>query len=204
MVAAGLLTAPIGPLGSAIRRDLGLSTATMTATVVAPYVVATAALVAPGYLLGWRWPTATGVPALVLLIVGSVVSAFASGAALMAVGRVVVGLGAGTVVGVALALSGQLGRWRSRARLVLGLALGAALLFGPVASGMVVQALGWRPAFLFDVPVAALALTGTIASGIAMWVVRVSRPSPPATPARTVLLPGETRVGDQRADNPST
>ncbi|MER7416934.1 hypothetical protein ABT346_09140 [Micromonospora peucetia] len=162
---------------------------------VAPYVVATAALVAPGYLLGRRWPTATGVPALVFLVVGSVASAFAPGAALMAVGRVVVGLGAGTVIGVALALSSQLGRWVSQARLVLGLALGAALLLGPVVSGMVAQTLSWRSVFLVGVPVAAVALTGTIASGIAMLVVRASRPSPQAAPATTPLLPGETPIG---------
>lgn len=203
MVAAGLLTAPIGPLGGAIGRDLGLSTAAMAATVVAPGVVATAALVVPGYLLGRRWPTAAGVPALVLLVVGCMVSALASGAALMTVGRVIVGLGAGTVVGVALALSGQLGRWRSRARLVLGVALGAALLFGPVASGVVAQALSWRPVFLFDVLVVVLALAGTIAGGIAMRVVRLSRPSPPAAPARATRLPDETRFGGQHADNPS-
>jgi MFS family permease len=195
LLAAGLLTAPIGPLGSAIQRDLGLSTATMTATLFAPYVVATAALVAPGYLLGRRWPTATTVPALVLLVVGSVVSAFAPGAALMAVGRVVVGLGAGTVLGVALALSGQLGRWRPQARLVLGLALGAALLIGPVASGMLAQALGWRWGILVDLPVATVALAVTVVSGIVMWVLRASRPSPPAAPATTTPLPSETRLG---------
>ncbi|MEV0325818.1 MFS transporter [Micromonospora echinospora] len=194
MVAAGLLTALIGPLGSAIKHDLGLNTAAMTVTVVAPYVMATVALVAPGYLLGRQWPTAAGVPALMLLVVGSVVSAFAPGAALMAVGQVVVGLGAGTVIGVALALSSQLGRWRSRARLVLGVALGATLLLGPVASGMLAQALGWRSVFLVDVLVAAVALAGAIASGIAMWVARASRPSPQAAPATTTLLPGETRL----------
>ncbi|MCX4472193.1 MFS transporter [Micromonospora sp. NBC_01655] len=195
LLAAGLLTAPIGPLASAIQRDLGLSTVAMTATLFAPYVVAMAALVAPGYLLGGRWPTATGVPALVLLIVGSVVSAFVPGAALMAVGRVVVGLGAGTLVGIALALSGQLGRWRSQARLVLGLALGAALLLGPVASGLLTQALGWRWAFLVNVPMAAAALAVAVASGIAMSVLGASRPSPPAAPATTTPLPSEAPFG---------
>lgn len=194
LLAAALLTAPIGPLVSMIKRDLGLSTSAMTVTVVAQYVAATLALVAPGYLLGRRWPTATAVPALVLLIVGSVVSAFTPGAALLAVGRVIAGLGAGTAVGVALALSGQLGRWRSRARLVLGLALGAALLLGPVASGMLAQAMSWRTVFLVDVPVAMVALAGTVASGIAMWVVRPSPPRPPTAPA-TPPLPGGTWLG---------
>ncbi|MEU5949765.1 MFS transporter [Micromonospora sp. NPDC047465] len=194
-LAAGLLTAPIGPLVSAITRDLGLSTAGMTATVVAQYTVATVALVAPGYLLGRRWPTAIALPALALLIIGSVVSAFTPGAALLAVGRVLVGLGAGTVAGAALALSSQLVRWRSRARLALGLALGAALLIGPVASGMLAQALSWRTVFLADVMVATVALLSTIASGIAMWVLRPSRPSPPATPAATTPRPGATWIG---------
>ncbi|MGN9889901.1 hypothetical protein [Micromonospora sp. L31] len=106
-----------------------------------------------------------------------------------------VGLGAGTVVGVALALSGQLGHWRSQARLVLGLALGAALLLGPVLSGILTMALGWRPAFLVNVAVASVALVATVANGIAMWVARASRPSPPAAPAVTTQFPGQTWPG---------
>ncbi|MER5336880.1 MFS transporter [Micromonospora sp. NPDC002717] len=195
-LAAGLLIAPVGPLVSAITRDLGLSTAGMTMTVVAQYVVATVALVAPGYLLGRRWPTAIALPALALLIIGSVVSAFTPGAALFAVGRVIVGLGAGTAAGAALALASQLVRGRSRARLALGLALGAALLLGPVVSGMLAQALSWRTALLADVLVATVALFSTIASGIAMWVLRPSQPSPPATPAATTPRPGATWIGD--------
>ncbi|MEH1016973.1 MFS transporter [Micromonospora sp. CPCC 206060] len=204
LLAAGLLTAPIGSLAGAIRRDLGLSTAAMIVTVIAPYVVATAALVAPGYLLGRRWPTATAMPALVLLVVGSVVSAFVPGAALMAVGRVVVGLGAGTVIGVALALSGQLGRWRARVGLVLGLAVGVALLLGPVASGLVTRALGWRLVFLVDALAATVALAGTMVIGIAMLVLNASRPIPPATPATTAPPPAKPGSAAQPADNPPT
>ncbi|MEV5764885.1 MFS transporter [Micromonospora sp. NPDC052213] len=194
-LAAGLLTAPVGPLVSAITRDLGLSTSGMTAIVVAQYVVATVALVAPGYLLGRRWPTAIALPALALLVIGSVVSAFAPGTALFAVGRVIVGLGVGTAAGAALALASQLGRWRSRARLVLGLALGAALLLGPVAGGMLAQALSWRTVLLADVLVATVALISTTVSGIAMWVLRPSQHSPPATPAAATPRPGATRIG---------
>jgi MFS family permease len=144
-LATALLTAPIGPLGSAIQRDLGLSTPIMAATVIASYALAAAALFAPGHLLGRRWPTATAAPALLLLLLGSVVSALAPGAAVMAVGRVVAGLGAGAALGVTLALSGQLDRGRGEARLVLGLALGAALLLGPLATGVLARALAWRP-----------------------------------------------------------
>lgn len=196
LLAAGLLTAPIGPLASAIQMDLGLSTATMTVTVVATYLVATAALVVPGYLLGRRWPTATAVPALMLLIAGSTVSAFAPGVAVMAIGRVVAGLGAGAVIGVALALFSQLDRWRSRARLVVGLALGTGLLVGPVVSGVLASMLSWRVAFLVDVPIVTVALAGTVVSGIAMAVLRTSRPSPPAAPVTTAPIPGETQLGE--------
>ncbi|MEU6077817.1 hypothetical protein [Micromonospora sp. NPDC047074] len=194
LVAAGMLTAPIGSLGDAIRHDLGLTTAAMTVILVVPYVAA-AVLLVPGWLLGRRWPTATGVPALVLLLLGSVVCAFASGAVLMGAGLVVVGLGAGTAVGVAFGLSGQLGRWASGARLVLGLALGAALLLAPVVSGVLAQGFAWRPAFLFGVPMVVLALVGTGASGIAMWVTRGSRPGPPAAPVPATPLPDESRSG---------
>ncbi|GAA2626261.1 hypothetical protein GCM10010399_67170 [Dactylosporangium fulvum] len=206
LLAAALLTAPIGPLGSAIQRDLGLSTATMAATMVVPYAVAAAALVAPGHLLGRRSPTATAVPALLLLLLGSVVSGFVPNAAVMAGARVVAGLGAGAVLGVTLALSGQLGRGRSQTRLVLGLALGAALLLGPVATGILAQTLAWRWGLLIPVlPVAALALAVTALTGIIMWVQRTSRPSPPAAPATTTPFPSETRLGGPtRADNPPT
>ena len=172
LVAAALLTAPIGTLAGAIQRDLHLSTAAMMVILIPSYAVATVALIAPGYLLGRRWPTATGVPALVFLILGNVVDLLAPDAALVAVGRVVAGLGAGTVVGVAFALSGQLGSWRTRGRLAVGLALGVALLLGPIVSSMLTVTLEWRLVFLVGVPVAAVALAGTVASGIAMWMVR--------------------------------
>ncbi|MEE6262527.1 MFS transporter [Plantactinospora sonchi] len=195
LLAAGLLTAPIGPLAGAITRDLGLSTTTMLMTVVVPYVVAAAALVVPGHLLGRRWPTATAVPASMLLVLGSAVSAFTPGVALLAVGRVVLGVGAGTVVGVVLALSGQLGHWRSRARLVLGLGLGVALLVGPVVSGTLTVALGWRLAFVADLLMATVALVGAVVGGIGMWILRAVRPSGPAAPVTTPPLPDETSLG---------
>ncbi|MEV0733386.1 MFS transporter [Polymorphospora sp. NPDC050346] len=193
LLSAGLLTAPIGPWGSTIQRELGLSTATMAVTLIAPYVAAMAAMGVPGYLLGRRWPTATGVSALLLLIVGSLMCSLAPGAAPMAVGRVVLGLGAGTVIGVLLAVSRQLNRWRSQAQLVLGLTLGAALLLGPVVSGVVTRTMTWRMVFLVDLPVAGLALVVTAASGIAMWVMRASQPSPQPAPA--AVRPSGTRLG---------
>ena len=195
LLAGGLVTAPIGPWGSAIQRDLGQSTAAMAVTLIAPYVVALAAMVGPGFLLGRRWPTATAVPALVLLVAGSLACSLVPGAASMAVGRVVLGLGAGTVIGVLLAMSGQLDRWRSQARLVLGLALGAALLLGPVVGGVLAQAMTWRWVFLIALPVAGLALVVTAASGIAMWIMRASRPSPQAAPAAVRPPSGGTLPG---------
>ncbi|MGW0433688.1 MFS transporter [Micromonospora sp. NPDC003197] len=192
LLSVALLTAPIGPLGSAIQRDLGLSTATMAATMIAPYAVASAALVVPGHLLGRRWPTATAAPALLLLLLGSLVSAFAPGAAVLAVARVIAGLGAGAVLGVTLGLSGQLNRGRSQARLVLGIALGAALLLGPVVTGLLTQMLAWRYGLLIPVLlVATVALAVTVVTGIVMLVQRGSQPSPPSAPATTTPLPSE-------------
>ncbi|MBB4961220.1 MFS transporter [Micromonospora polyrhachis] len=192
LLGAALLTAPIGPLGSAIQHDLGLTAAATAATMIAPYAVASAALIVPGYLLGRRWPTAVVVPALLFLLLGSVVNAFAPGAAVMAVARVVGGLGAGAVLGVVLGLSGQLGRMRSQARLVLGITLGAALLLGPVVTGILTQILAWRYALLIPaLLVVAIALAVTVVTGIVMLVQRGSQPSPPAAPATTTPLPSE-------------
>lgn len=195
MLAVGLLTAPIGPLSTAIQVDLGLSTMGMAVTLVAPYVVAAAFLVLPGYLLGRRWPTAAAAPALALMVAGSLLNSLTPAAGLIVVGQVVVGVGAGTVLGVALALVGQLGPGRSRARLVFGLALGVAAVLGPVMSSVVATMLSWRVAFLVNVPVAAVAFVGTVLSGIAMLVRRQSRPNPPAAPTTTMPLPGETQLG---------
>lgn len=177
LLAAAMITAPFGPWGSAIGRNLGHSTATTALAVITPYVLAMAAMVTPGYLLGRRWPTAAGVPALVLVVVASLVCFAAPGTAVMAVGQTILGLGAGTVIGVLLALSGQLDRGHSQARLVLGLALGAAFLLGPVVCGVLTQLVGWRFVFLVAVAVAGLALVATAATGIAMLVVRASQPS---------------------------
>jgi MFS family permease len=71
----------------------------------------------------------------------------------------------------------------------LGALLAAPLLLGPVVSGVLTQTMTWRLVFLVDLPVAGLALVVTAASGIAMWVMRASRPSPQAAPA-AVRPPG--------------
>jgi MFS family permease len=87
------------------------------------------------------------------------------------------------VVGVAFALSGQVDVRRSRARLVLGIALGAGFLLGPAVSGLVAMVMSWRIAFLLGAPLALVALAGTVAAGIAMAVRPASRPSPPTATA---------------------
>ncbi len=202
LLAAGLLTAPIGALGGSIERALHVSAASMLATVYASYAVALAAMIVPGYLLGRRAPTATGVPALVLMIIGTLLIAFAPDTAVLAVGRVLAGLGAGAVVGVAFAVSGQLGSGRSQARLVLGIAAGVALLLGPVVSSFVTMGLDFRLAFLIDVPVALIALVVTAATGIAMLVQRTSRPRPPAAPAMALPYPATPGRPAPRTDNP--
>ncbi|GIH19860.1 MFS transporter [Rugosimonospora africana] len=195
LLAAGLLTAPIGPLATAIQRDLGLSIGTVMVFVGAPYAVLAVALVAPGYLLGRLGPTATGVPALVLMLLGNAVSVFAQSTALILIGRLLAGAGAGVIVGVAFALSGQLSRWRTQARLALALALGVALLLGPVVSGVLTNVATWRWAFLAGVPVAAVALAAAAASGIAMAVLRASRPGPLPGPAMTAPFPSQPWPG---------
>ncbi|WP_238011768.1 MFS transporter [Dactylosporangium sp. AC04546] len=207
VLAAGVLTAPVGPLTEAIQRDLGLSSAALTTILAVQYAAAAVALFAPGHLLGRRAPTATALPGLVLVLVGTLVSAFAPGAAVMAAGRVLAGLGAGTAAGAALALSTQLATApaipsgpgaatdrtdvrRSPARLVLLLALGAALVLGPVAGGVVVRALSWRTAFVAELPVALFGLLAAAASGVALLVARGSRPGPPLVQPPATPFPG--------------
>ncbi|MEO3820617.1 hypothetical protein [Plantactinospora sp. B24E8] len=204
LLAAGLLTVPVGPLGDAYRRDLGLTTAAFVLTFVVPYVLATAALVVPGHLLGRRWPTATAAPALVLMLLGSLVVGLAPSSVGAAVGRLLLGLGAGTVVGVTLALSGQMGRGRSPARLVLGLACGAALLVGPAVSGALTMSLSWRTAALVDVLVAGMALVLSVLGGLVTLIVSASRPGPPAAVPPTTPLPREPLAGEAPPAGPLT
>ncbi len=204
VLAAAQLTAPIGALGTNIRFALDLSTGAMIGAVLVSYVLAAAVMFAPGYLLGRRWPTAAAAPALVLFIIGNVMIQLTPGPGLLTAGRIIVGLGAGTLLGTALALSGQLGPARSPARLVLGILLGAALLLAPVVSGILARSLSFRWAFLIDVPVAVLALVLTAATGIAMLIMRASRSRPPATPAPAMPSPTPPVPPTPGADNPQT
>ncbi|MBB4960962.1 hypothetical protein [Micromonospora polyrhachis] len=75
---AFLLAVTVGPVWGAIQQTLDLSTLTMGWTFVT-YLLSAVVAVPVGALVGRRWPTAVTLPAIVLLVFGSLLLAFAPG-----------------------------------------------------------------------------------------------------------------------------
>jgi MFS family permease len=183
LLAAALLSAPVGPLGETIEHEFHMSGAGMAVSVVVTYLLAAAALGVPGYLLGRRWPTATSAVGLLLITLGIVASALTPGSGVLTLARVIGGIGAGAVLGATFALTGLMDRGRSQTRMALGGALVVALLFGPLVTGFLTETLSWRWGILVPaLPVALFALLVTAVTGIVVLVQRGSRPVPPIPP----------------------
>jgi MFS family permease len=97
--------------------------------------------------------------ALVLTFAGALLSALAPSFGLLLAGRVLMGLGAGGLNTLTMALIGEAVPPRERGRFQAWIA-GCFVLassLGPVAGGWLAEHLGWRAVFLAQVPVTALA-----------------------------------------------
>jgi len=92
---------------------------------------------------------------LVLFGVGSVVAALSTSAALLVVGRVITGAGAGFLTPAALAEVSVhfTGAARPRAVSLTSAATGLAVAVGPLMSGVLVEYAGWQSVFWINVPV---------------------------------------------------
>jgi MFS family permease len=180
---AFLLAVPVGLEWTAIRLDMHLPTSAILWIFVA-YLLPAVLAVLVGALVGRRWPTAVALPAIALLVPGSLLTAFAAESGGMLLGRAVTGFGAGLAWGVTALLVTQVG---TRRRWVAPLAAGAvllALVLGPVAGELLARALTWRMPFMLAVPFELVAFLVTAVSGIILLVRPASRPAqPPAAPS---------------------
>ncbi|GAA3776526.1 hypothetical protein GCM10022225_75610 [Plantactinospora mayteni] len=179
---AFLLTLTVGPEGAAIQRALHLPSLGILWMFVA-FLLPAALAVPVGALVGRRWPTAVALPAIVLLVPGSLLIALASGSGSLLLGRALTGFGAGLAWGVTAVLVVQS---RARRGWVAPLVAGAVVLglvLGPVIGALLARLVGWRLPFMLAVPFGVVALLATAVSGIIVLTRRASPPAqPPASP----------------------
>ena len=129
--------------------------------VVNGYTLTFAALLMAGGALGDRY----GRKRLFMLgtatfSLASLLAGLASTALVLNLARAVQGVGAAVMLAAAVPLLTQefQGRARTRAFAVFGVAVGTGAGLGPLLGGLVVSGLGWRWAFLLNVPVGAAML----------------------------------------------
>lgn len=97
---------------------------------------------------------------IVVFVVGSVVCGFAQTMDQLIIGRAVQGVGGGGLFPVAIAMVGDLVSPRQRGRYVAQLmaAFTTATMLGPTVGGWMVDHIGWRWAFLINLPLGMLAV----------------------------------------------
>ncbi|MGQ9368333.1 MFS transporter [Azospirillum sp. ST 5-10] len=196
-IATALLnsTAP-SPLYPLYRDAWGIDALTLTA-VFAVYSLGTlGALLVLGRLsdrIGDRRRVI--VPGLLVVAVGALVFAAADGVAWLLCGRLLAGIGTGTLTGAANAALAELdpAHDERRAAVIGAVALTAGCTFGPVLSVVALQAGAWPPAVPFAV-IAAAAVAGAAAIAGMRWPPPCRAAAPPAAaPGRRtaiLLLPG--------------
>ncbi|MEO3924940.1 MFS transporter [Micromonosporaceae bacterium B7E4] len=179
---AFLLTLTVGPEWAAMQRDMDLPASAVLWVFVA-YLLPALLAVPVGALLGRRWPTAVGLPAIALMVPGSVLITLASGSGSLLLGRAVTGFGAGLAWGVTAVLIAQAGPRRVWAAPLVAGAVVLGLGLGPVAGALLARMLGWRWPFMLAVPFGAVVLLVMVVSGIIMLIRHASTPAqPPAAP----------------------
>jgi MFS family permease len=173
-VGAYLLAVTVGPQWTSMRLDLQLSTAVVWIFVA--YLLAAAVGVAVGALVGRRWPAAVTVPAAVLLLPGTLLTAFAPGSGVLLLARGLTGFAAGLAWGVTAALVGQMGARRALVAPIVGGAVLLGLVFGPVTGAVVGQGFTWRIPFILAVPFELVALLATVVCEIVVLTRSASKP----------------------------
>ena len=110
--------------------------------------------------------------AIVLFLVGSVLSGLASSMTTLIAFRALQGLGGGGLIVGAQALIGDLVSLRERGRYagLFGAAFGTATVIGPLIGGLLTQYLSWRWVFYVNLPLGIVAL---VVTGLALHTPRV-------------------------------
>ncbi|MEV0083900.1 MFS transporter [Saccharopolyspora sp. NPDC050642] len=179
------LTAPI-------QMDLGLSGLELLMEGVVAYLIAAVIAFPLGFLLGARFLTAVTLPAIGVMLIGALLIAFAGGAGMFLVGRVLGGLGAGAAAGVTTALVRGIRHQRSIAAAVVA-ALGVlAAVVAPFVNQLISDALSFRLTYLAAVPFSFAALIAGAVSGIVLFVV-ARRPAQPGPHGMPYPSPGPHR-----------
>jgi len=98
--------------------------------------------------------------AVVIFVLGSVVSAMASSMSVLILGRAVQGLGAGGLIALTLAIVGDIVSPRERGRYqgLFGAVFGISSVLGPLLGGFFTESLSWRWVFWINVPLGLVAL----------------------------------------------
>ncbi|WAL63805.1 MFS transporter [Amycolatopsis cynarae] len=168
-----------GAFAAEVQRDLRLSSQAVLFEVLVTYVLAAALGAVLGLLLGGRVPTGLAVPAICLMLLGTLALTLSPNGLFVGLGRALTGLGAGVTIGVTVALIRTQPRQRGAAFGVFG-ALGLlALVVAPFLGKLVADVLSWRICQLIALPFLFLALLLSAICGIiAMSSAKRPVPSP--------------------------
>ncbi len=98
--------------------------------------------------------------AVVIFVLGSLVSAVATSMGVLIIGRAVQGLGAGGLIALTLAIVGDIVSPRERGRYqgLFGAVFGISSVLGPLLGGFFTESLSWRWVFWINVPLGLVAL----------------------------------------------
>ncbi|TDB94212.1 hypothetical protein E1266_17690 [Actinomadura sp. 7K534] len=166
-VALYLLTAPFGLVATGgYRGILGHGTVTPILSELFGYLLP-AALAAPlGARFGRRFPNRAAAVALGLILIGATLAFLTPSYMLIMVGRVVSGLGAGTLAALPALPALRAGHLRGGATAAMIGAGVLALLLGFLAGPMLAVPFGWRLVFAAALPPTLLALLASVLGGL--------------------------------------
>ncbi|QIS10083.1 MFS transporter [Nocardia arthritidis] len=150
---------------SPIQFQLNLTAQTVLLTCVVAYLVAALPAVALGVLVGGRFPRAVTLPAIGLMLVGTVLTAFMVNGAMLLAGRVLGGLGTGAAVGVVAALTFRLGSRRGLAAAVVAALAIVSAVIAPVVGQLISDVASFRLVYLVAAPLLLVALIATAVTG---------------------------------------
>lgn len=188
MTACYLLTLALAPGWFVmIQRDM-LLTSLLSWGVTGVYLIAAAVTVPVGVLLGGRFPTAISATAIVFVAIGLPLTSYAPGSTLVLMGRGVSGLGAGALVGAAVAIAMRTRPQRGAAIGSVAGLCGLSLLLGFALGGPLASTLSWRLSLLAAILPLAAALTATVTTGI----IAIAKAQPPQAPPHPPYGPPPT------------